>query len=1316
MNKLNQSQPYFIRCFKPNNIQIKNHFDANLMYEQLYYSGIQSVVELRQKGFPYHLSHLKFYSRYKILSINTNELQIMNQSKNGNDHRDILQQFFKRIEMLYNLDDMLQVDKNEPKEPGQEEAGQEEQVEDQNDDEDEHEIPPPLPSLPAPNTKEYAIGKTKVLLKKSIYDTLEQLRLKKIHNCIARVINYKKMKYHQSRLATLIELRNNVVEAMKTNDPNTLEKHITKALSYGLHNFQIKQASTLMNTLNQQSIIQIQIKALLHTTDDFDINQAELLYQQVTELNLNTPITQKLYKRIQSIQLAHDISRALTAEDFQQIKHILNDIAVNQFDINLKQDKSLYPELYQQQRIYHRITLSDDIEKQLTIAYEHNKRSELKLAIQTAQDLELTASTSYQQVLHLYQHIHQTSINSLKQALLDQNLELLKKVVIEEETLLANEDDQNSFIMLNQAKEMILTIEKINKKIQICLENYQIDQLLTLVNECLIKNFTSDMITSLKQQVIHLFISAIKTAIELNETTSLKSLLSSNHYIVCNKLALTNDDKQWIKQAYEIIHQYDNQQDLLSSLTQALEQFNAIQVENLLSQIKANGVKPKSSSSSSSDMVMIVNQAEKYLNDLQQINHDLKISIDTNDLDLLNDTIDLAKALHYDKSNRLWKQAIIVQTELLELHESLSQALHSCDLTAIENALQDADDLSLAKHTRIYVKLQNFIKKVNRLNKKLLIAVKARNFEDLENTLQRLEQLKQVNTASYIDGKNLYQRLLPVDLELKRCLGLFLKEEQQQEDEVTADDHDDEVELQDDLQDDLKESFRGETIKTTTNPKELLDHALEKAKALNCIMKSYNQAKFHAEQEALNQLDVATKDIKSKRYSIISRTSSKQQMNIALQRLKRMSYSNTNNILYQEATDLYQQVNQEDVLFDKLTTAYGLKDEEVLRDTIQEITAQNLQAIAPYINDAKKYLRRFSYSSNDNVTEVRYPLEYSIKTGILLKASNFPYNWKTRHFLLKGMQVEYYDKAPDFIDQDHKKEKPTTSHNKHKKMKPKGSIEFTTVKKVIIDKSNPYGIHLINPNRTLIINARTLIDQNDWYKHLQHNIRVYKRIKRLHKLYDIVCGKEQLNSIKQLELLAKLVYVPDQKEFQTIIEHIPPSIFINHHEIDQKQAITISAEQVKDIIIDIKTKEIKKIQLDQVKKGMIPANHSASLKKVNKYQIKQEIMMIWKQYFFYFLCDYKDKTSHIIDAISTLYTPNNQYVNDHFINFFKPFLSKINGLEFDTLLTALTSHQNNATSLVALLNIYDCYHNTRDMAQANLDPRNTDIDLLLNNK
>ncbi|XP_074544475.1 unconventional myosin-VIIa-like [Halichoeres trimaculatus] len=67
MKALSTCQPFFIRCFKPNNDKQSKFFDRELCMRQLRYSGMMDTIRIRNLGYPIRHTFVDFLKRYRVL-------------------------------------------------------------------------------------------------------------------------------------------------------------------------------------------------------------------------------------------------------------------------------------------------------------------------------------------------------------------------------------------------------------------------------------------------------------------------------------------------------------------------------------------------------------------------------------------------------------------------------------------------------------------------------------------------------------------------------------------------------------------------------------------------------------------------------------------------------------------------------------------------------------------------------------------------------------------------------------------------------------------------------------------------------------------------------------------------------------------------------------------------------------------------------------------------------------------------------------------------------------------------------------------------
>ncbi|KAJ8356987.1 hypothetical protein SKAU_G00197810, partial [Synaphobranchus kaupii] len=67
MKALSVCEPYFVRCFKPNEHKEPLVFDRELCMTQLRYSGMMETIRIRRSGYPIRHTFQQFLNRYRVL-------------------------------------------------------------------------------------------------------------------------------------------------------------------------------------------------------------------------------------------------------------------------------------------------------------------------------------------------------------------------------------------------------------------------------------------------------------------------------------------------------------------------------------------------------------------------------------------------------------------------------------------------------------------------------------------------------------------------------------------------------------------------------------------------------------------------------------------------------------------------------------------------------------------------------------------------------------------------------------------------------------------------------------------------------------------------------------------------------------------------------------------------------------------------------------------------------------------------------------------------------------------------------------------------
>ncbi|XP_077583512.1 unconventional myosin-X [Stigmatopora nigra] len=153
MATLSASNPFFVRCIKPNMAKKANQFDPDVVLNQLKYSGMLETVKIRKAGYPVRRSFKDFYNRYKTI------LKKRNQTENEKD---------SCVELLKSHDC---------------------------------------------KKKEWQLGKTKVFLKEALEQRLEKEREEVRHRAgmviRAHILSYVARKQYKRALASAVTIQKN---------------------------------------------------------------------------------------------------------------------------------------------------------------------------------------------------------------------------------------------------------------------------------------------------------------------------------------------------------------------------------------------------------------------------------------------------------------------------------------------------------------------------------------------------------------------------------------------------------------------------------------------------------------------------------------------------------------------------------------------------------------------------------------------------------------------------------------------------------------------------------------------------------------------------------------------------------------------------------------------------------------------------------------------------------------------------------------------------------------------------------------------------
>lgn len=157
--KIDLTSPHYVRCLKPNDLLVPDHFNPLIISDQLRYAGVIEAVRVSRVGYPQRYSHQAFVARYGILG-----LQELKKA----------QRAAKRTKPVITLVNALssQLWTVQCKRGGESKVSEEDTKKYQS---------PDLSSVGI------QVGKTKVFLRRQAYEIIEQLRGTKMGDAATRM-------------------------------------------------------------------------------------------------------------------------------------------------------------------------------------------------------------------------------------------------------------------------------------------------------------------------------------------------------------------------------------------------------------------------------------------------------------------------------------------------------------------------------------------------------------------------------------------------------------------------------------------------------------------------------------------------------------------------------------------------------------------------------------------------------------------------------------------------------------------------------------------------------------------------------------------------------------------------------------------------------------------------------------------------------------------------------------------------------------------------------------------------------------------------
>lgn len=311
---ISNTKPHFIRCIKPNDENISNCFDRNRVLEQLKYSGILEAIRVAKSGYPVNISYESIEDRYWFLYKPIMENIDINKDTNTTD----IKQLFSKINKE-NSDSII-------------------------------------------DSFDYQLGKTKVFMKRYVYEKLEILKSQKIGKYSSVICAYARRKIYRDKYCEIIDSSRSLLKNVQMiNERNSFIRKYNSILEIKRFIrciYPIKEYNRLYEiNLNKKSLDIIWYSYIMY------INRFNYIIKKSAAIKI-----QKWYKKIYNKNINKKI-----------VSILINDIIDTTINITNPQETTLQILLDE----------NDDLNNKYKIKKEENDVLEKMLIMSNSQNEEL---------------------------------------------------------------------------------------------------------------------------------------------------------------------------------------------------------------------------------------------------------------------------------------------------------------------------------------------------------------------------------------------------------------------------------------------------------------------------------------------------------------------------------------------------------------------------------------------------------------------------------------------------------------------------------------------------------------------------------------------------------------------------------------------------------------------------------------------------------------------------------------------------------------------------------------------------------------
>ncbi len=261
--------PRYIRCVKPNQFKRPRLFEAPNSLQQLRFAGVFEAVSIRKRGFPFRHTHKHFFEVFRSIVPKAVSWDEWKQARAGEDEGN--KTAFKKLAQKV------------------------------------HEA---LFNGPVPEAKDCRFGKTMVLYRAAQHRALEIARLTAINAAAIKIEKVAKGRYVRRHIPELRASREECMAAIKSRNPDQLDKAIATGNSRFFKIRQVYDAEAVRDAIRQEKAMHPKlVKTLgLDMNNDDNFNALENIIREIARFNKRDPLAFSTVPEAQKLKDLYSVS------------------------------------------------------------------------------------------------------------------------------------------------------------------------------------------------------------------------------------------------------------------------------------------------------------------------------------------------------------------------------------------------------------------------------------------------------------------------------------------------------------------------------------------------------------------------------------------------------------------------------------------------------------------------------------------------------------------------------------------------------------------------------------------------------------------------------------------------------------------------------------------------------------------------------------------------------------------------------------------------------------------------------------------------